>query len=102
MTTSVNKGERRPRLRETGMSHDCQVKPDTQKEYFRVIILFPGGQISVCGGEKQTKHKKEPRCVLISFKVVTFLGLYNHMWSSYVISSKSVSSLSATLALVQK
>ena len=49
MTTSVNKGERRPRLRETGMSHDCQVKPDTQKEYFRVNILFPGGQISVRG-----------------------------------------------------
>ena len=47
MTTSVDKGERRPRLRETGMSHDCQVKHDTQKEYFRVNILFPGGQISV-------------------------------------------------------
>ena len=44
MTTSVNKGERRPRLRETGMSHDCQVRPDNQKEYFRVNILFPGGQ----------------------------------------------------------
>ena len=49
MTTSVNKGERRPRLRETGMSHDCQLRPDTQKEYFRVNILFPGGQISVRG-----------------------------------------------------
>ena len=78
MTTSVNKGERRPRLRETGMSHDCQVRPDNQKEYFRVNILFPGGQISV-RGEKRTKHKKEPRCVHNSFKVVTFLGLYNHM-----------------------
>ena len=44
MTTSVNKGERRSRLRETGMSHDCQVRPDNQKEYFRVNILFPGGQ----------------------------------------------------------
>ena len=49
MTTSVNKGERKPRLRETGMSHDFQVKPDTQKEYFRVNILFPGGEISVRG-----------------------------------------------------
>ena len=47
MTTSVDKGERRPRLRETGMSHDCQVEPDTQKEYFPVNILFPAGQISV-------------------------------------------------------
>ena len=78
MTTSVNKGERRPRLRKTGMSHDCQVKPDTQKE-----LILPG-EHSVswrpkCEGEKQTKHKKEPRCVHDSFKVVTFLGLYNHM-----------------------
>ena len=52
MTTSVDKGERRPRLRETGMSHDCQVKPDTQKEYFQVIILFPGGQIRVRGSNR--------------------------------------------------
>ena len=98
MTTSVDKGETRPRLRETGMSNDCQVKPDTQKEYFRVNILFPGGQISV-RGEKQTKQK-EPRCVHISFKVVAFLGHYNV--NSYVNSPKTVSPLSATLSLVQK
>ena len=77
MTTSVNKGERRPRLRETGMSHDCQVKPNTQKR------ILPGEHSvpwrAKCEGEKRPKHKKEPRCVHNSFKVVTFLGLYNHM-----------------------
>ena len=72
--------------------------PTLKKEYFRVNILFPGGQISV-RGEKQTKQK-EPRCVHISFKVVEFLGHYNV--NSYVNSPKTVSPLSATLTLVQK
>ena len=40
-----------------------------------------------CERKKQTKHKKERRCVHNSFKVVTFLGLYNH---NYVNSSKTV------------
>ena len=73
MTTSVNKGERRPRLRETGTSHDWLSK-----------IILPGEHSvpwrAKCEGEKQTKHKKKPRCVHNSSKVVTFLGLYNHMW----------------------
>ena len=75
MTASVNKGERRPRLRETGMSHDCQVKPDTQKEYFRVNILFPGGQISVRG--RNRPNIKRSLGVLII--VLRLLHVYNHM-----------------------
>ena len=72
MTTSVNKGERRPRLRETGMSHDCQVRPDNQKEYFRVNILFPGGQISVRGINRPNIRRSLG--VFLIVKVVTFLA----------------------------
>ena len=50
----------------------------------------------MCGGRNRPK-KKKPRCVPISFKAVAFLGLYNHLWSSYANSSKTVSPLSATL-----
>ena len=99
MTTSVNKGERRPRLRETGMSHDCQVKPDTQKEYFRVNILFPGGQISV-RGRNTPNIKRGLGLFILVFKVVAFLGHYNV--TSCVNSPKTVSLLFATLTLVEK
>ena len=70
MTTSVNKGERRPRLRETGMSHDCQVRPDNQKEYFRVNILFPRGQ-SV-RGRNRPNIKRSLRVFIIVLRLLYF------------------------------
>ena len=78
MTTSVNISEKRSLLRDRNSSHHCQVKPDTQKRILPGEHSVPW-RANKCEGEKQTKHKKEPRCVHNSFKVVTFLGLYNHM-----------------------
>ena len=74
------------------------MKPDTQKR------ILPGKnpvlwRANKCEGEKQTKQK-EPWCVHISFKVVTYLGHYNV--NSYVNSPKTVFPLSATLTLVKK
>ena len=100
MTTSVKKGERRPRLQETGMSHDCQVKPDTQKEYFRVNILFPGGQISV-RGRNRPNIKRSLGVFIIVLRLLHFWPLQSCV-NSYVNSSKTVNPLSATLTLVQK
>ena len=78
--------------------HDCQVKSDAQKR------ILPGKnpvlwRANKCEGERQTKQK-EPRCVHISFKVVTYIGHYNV--NSYVNSPKTVSPRSATLTLVPK
>ena len=71
-------------------------------KYFRVKILFPGGQISVCVRWGRQTKQKEPRCVHISFKVVTSLVHYDV--NTYIIANslKTVSPLSATLTLVQK
>ena len=100
MTTSVDKGERRPRLRQTGMSHDCQVKPDTHKEYFRMNILFPGGQISV-RGRNRPNIRRSLGVFIIGLRLLHFRPLQSYV-NSYVNSSKTVSPLSATLTLVQK
>ena len=74
------------------------MKPDTQKR------ILPGKnpvlwRANKCEGEKQTKQK-EPWCVHISFKVVTYLGHYNV--NSCVNSPKTVFPLSATFTLVKK
>ena len=74
------------------------MKPDTQKR------ILPGKnpvlwRANKCEGEKQTKQK-EPRCVHISFKVVTYLGHYNV--NSYVNSPKTVFPLFCDLNFSQK
>ena len=98
MTISVNISKKSPRVRDRNVSMIAKWSPTLKKRILPVKnpVLWRANK---CEGEKQTKQK-EPWCVHISFKVVTYLGHYNV--NSYVNSPKTVFPLSATLTLVKK